>query len=243
LSNREIQNRAVKDGYDRTSDEIVGSKTSDFREGLNWVGMSMSGEYCALGWDAYVAPLSTTVASRDFSQVIDLPDGSAGHGDFAITADGRDVYVYQKVRTTDHIAMADLETGEETALLPIPFDVNVDLGMHISGNAARTPGWVLVSTYGSMNAPPDGAHSWMDTQLLMLELTANPRIWRIAHTHSYTSLDYSDEKNYFAEAFATINTSGTRIYFGSNWADLSQLDYTDTYQVVLPDDWTTAMPD
>lgn len=228
--------------YDRTADAVVGQKSSDFREGLDWVGMSMSGQWCALGWDAYVAPLTTTIVSRDFSQVTELPDGSTGHGDFALTAEGRDVYVYQNTRT-DYLAMADLETGAETPLVPIPFDVNPDIGLHVSGNADQTPGWVLISTYGSQNPPPDSSHSWLDTQLLMVELKANPRIWRIAHTHSYTSLDYLDEKNYFAEAFATINSTGTRIYFGSNWGDLSVLDYTDTYLVTLPEDWIQTLPD
>ena len=227
--------------YDRANDQVVGQKTTDFREGVDWVGMSMSGEYCALGWEGYVAPLTTTLVSRDFNTVIDLPDGSAGHGDFALTADGRDVYVYQNVRT-DYIAMADAATGVETPLVAIPFEVNPDIGMHISGNAAQTPGWVLVSTYGSLEPPPGSDSSWMDAQLFLLELTANRRIWRLVHTHSYISRTYTDEKNYFAEAFAALNTAGTRVYFGSNWGDLSVTDYTDGYVVLLPAGWIDAMP-
>ncbi|TWT44121.1 hypothetical protein RAS1_05280 [Phycisphaerae bacterium RAS1] len=227
--------------YDRTADALTGQKTADFREGLDWVGMSMTGQYCALGWDAYVAPLTTTLVSRDFTAEVDLPDGSAGHGDFALSADGRDVYVYQNVRT-DYIAMTDPATGDETPLLRIPFDVNPDIGMHISGNAAKTPGWVLVSTYGSLNPPEGSRHSWMDAQLFMLELRADPRIWRLAHTHSYTSRGFTDEKNYFAESFAALNTAGTRVYFGSNWGDLARTDYTDAYVLQLPPDWRAAMP-
>lgn len=230
--------------YDKTSDLIVGRKTSGFRDEVNWVGMSMSGNFCALGWAGYVRPQTTTVVSRDFSRVIDLPDGSAGHGDFALAADGRDVYVYQNVRT-DFIAMADLNTGIETPLVAIPFDVNLDIGLHVSGNASQTPGWALVSTYGAKKPPRGSHHSWMDTQLFLVELKANPRIWRIAHTHSYTSRRPTGRKNYFAEAFAAINSKGTRIYFGSNWGHLppfASRDYTDAYQVILPADWTTKMP-
>lgn len=182
----------------------------------------------------------TQVFSRDFKQVVTLPDGSAGHGDAALTADGRDVYVYQNVRT-DYISFADMNTGTETQLIHVPFEVNTDIGMHVSGNCALTPGWVLVSTYGSWNVPPGEAHSWMDCQLLMLELKTNPRIWRIAHTQSYTSRDYSGEKNYFAEAFAAINTAGTEAYWGSNWRNYSA-DYTDTYQIIMPEGWLTDMP-
>jgi hypothetical protein len=76
----------------------------------------------------------------------------------------------------------------------------------------------------------------MDTQIFLLQLQRNPIVWRIAHTHSYTSDEATGEKNYFAEAFAAINQAGTRVYFGSNWNDLIS-DYTDTYQVILPSGW------
>jgi hypothetical protein len=221
--------------YDRTLNQIVGKKSGGFRENINWVGMSPSGNYCALGWEGEVAPLSTTIFSRDFSRAVDLPDGSAGHGDFAFTADGREVYVYQNVRT-DHIAMADLATGAETPLLPIPFNVNPDIGLHVSGNCDMTPGWVLISTYGSKNPPPGKNHSWMDNQLFMLQLRQNPQVWRIAHTQSYISLHSSEEKNYFAEAFAAINRKGSRIYFGSNWGRFEP-EYSEAYQISLPDNW------
>lgn len=222
--------------YDKTSDSIVGKKIG-FPGDLDYVSMDMSGNHCITGCDAL--PYAQ-VFSRDFNSVINLPNGTSGHGDLALTSDGRDVFVYQNV-STDWIAMADLNTGTETPLVEIPFNVNTDIGLHFSGNCSETPGWVLVSTYGSKNPPPGESHSWMDTQLFMVELKANSRIWRIAHTHSYTSLDYTGEKNYFAEAFATINTRGTKIYFGSNWRNFT-LDYTDTYQVILPEGWLSTMP-
>ena len=227
--------------YDKALDQVVGKKSSGFREKLNWVGMSPSGAYCALGWEGEVAPLSTTIFSRDFSRAVDLPDGSAGHGDFALTADGREVYVYQNVRT-DHIAMADLATGVETPLLSIPFNVNPDIGLHVSGNCDLTPGWVLISTYGSKNPPPGKSHSWMDNQLFMLQLRQNPKVWRIAHTQAYISLHPSEEKNYFAEAFAAINRKGSRIYFGSNWGRFEP-EYSEAYQVSLPENWPQAIQD
>jgi hypothetical protein len=81
----------------------------------------------------------------------------------------------------------------------------------------------------------------MDNQLFMLQLQQSPTVWRIAHTHAYTSHYYTGEKNYFAEAFAAINKAGSRVYFGSNWGDLAP-DYTDTYQAVLPSSWHTLAP-
>jgi hypothetical protein len=81
----------------------------------------------------------------------------------------------------------------------------------------------------------------MDTQLFMLQLQQNPTVWRIAHTHAYTAYEYTGEKNYFAEAFATINKAGSTVYFGSNWGDFTT-DYTDTYQVTLPSEWNVIAP-
>jgi len=214
----------------------VGQKAV-FPDELDWISMDMSGDHCIVGYDTH----SAQVFSRDFSSPIDLPSGANGHMDLALTSDGRDVVVYQNTYT-DWIAMADLCTGTETSLLEIPFGVNSDIGLHFSGNCAETPGWVLVSTYGAANPPPGESHSWMDTQLFMLELEQDPIVWRIAHTHAYTSEDYIGEKNYFAEAFATINKAGSRIYFGSNWKDFT-FEYTDTYQVVLPPEWVAVIPE
>ena len=222
--------------FDKTSNSIVGQKSA-FPDSLDWVSMDMSGKHCIIGYDTHVFE----VFSRDLSSAIDLPTGANGHSDLALTSDGRGVLVYQNT-ATDWIAMADLDTGVETQLVFIPSNVTVDIGLHFSGNCAKTPGWVLVSTYGAKNPPPDESHSWMDTQLFMVQLHANPTIWRIAHTHAYTSLDYTGEKNYFAEAFASINTRGTKIYFGSNWGTFTT-DYTDTYQVTLPQAWLTTIPE
>ena len=222
--------------FDKTSDSIVGQK-SVFPDSLNWVSMDMSGKQCIIGYDTHVAQ----VFSRDLSAGLDLPRGANGHMDLALTSEGKDVMVYQNT-ATDWISMADLNTGVETNLAFIPFNVTEDMGLHFSGNCADTPGWVLVSTYGSKNPPPNENHSWMDTQLFMVELKANPSIWRIAHTHSYTSLNFTEEKNYFAEAFASINTRGSRIYFGSNWGNFNS-DHTDTYQVTLPQQWFATVPE
>jgi hypothetical protein len=222
--------------YDKHTNSIVGHKEV-FPDEVEDVSMDMSGSHCMFGFDFHIFQ----VCSRDFSSIKDLPFGANGHNDFALTADGRDVLVYQNT-ATDWIAMADLDTGVETQLVYIPFNVTIDIGLHFSGNCANTPGWVLVSTYGSENSPPDENHSWMDTQLFLLELKANPSVWRIAHTHSYTSQDFTGEKNYFAEAFASINTRGSKIYFGSNWGNYAT-DYTDTYQVTLPQLWLTTIPE
>jgi hypothetical protein len=222
--------------YDKDTDRVIGRRES-FPDSINFVSMDMSGRHCIIGYDS----IPYQILPRDLAgDGVSLPEGAAGHGDAARTADGRDVLVYQNV-ATDAIAMADLDTGQETPLVAIPFEVNTDIGLHVSGNSAAAPGWVLVSTYGSKESPPGEERSWMDEQLFMLELKENSRVWRLADTHSYTSLDYTGDKVYFAEAFAAINTSGTRVYFASNWGDMSE-EYTDVFVVDLPDDWAAAVP-
>jgi len=214
--------------YDKAGDTILGQKTS-FPDEINGVSMDMSGSHCVINYDSHIAQ----VFSLDFETSIDLPTGANGHMDLALTSDGRDVAVYQNT-ATDWIAMADLDTGVETPLVRIPFDVNLDIGLHVSGNSADRPGWVLVSTYGSMMTPIGSRHSWMDNLLFMVELKPNPTVIEVARTCSYTSIVYRERKNYFAEAFAAINAKGTKVYFGSNWGRTFKRDYTDTYVVILP---------
>ncbi len=220
--------------YDRARDRIVGRKT-EMESPVNYVSMDMSGRHCVVGYDNADA----RVFSRDFGKEVKLPGEAVGHSDLARTTSGRDVLVYQNA-ATDWITMADLGTGRETRLLHIPFVTNTDIGLHLSGNT-RAKGWVLVSTYGSKKPPPGRRRSWMDRQLFMLELRPYPRVWRIAYTNCAQSPALSGEANYFAEAFAAINTRGTRIYWGSNWGRRN-LRRIETYAAVLPARWWKRLP-
>jgi len=218
--------------YDLAADAVVGTLTA-FPDAVNFTTMDASGSHAVIGYDT--RPYQAF--SRDFSQVVDFIAGAAGHGDVALTAAGRDVMVYQNV-ANDAIAMTDLETGFETRLVDIPFAVNTDIGLHVSGNCSAVPGWVLVSTYGAERPPAGQEHSWMDTLLFLLELRENPRIIKLARTHAYTArYPGAVEKNYFAEAFAGISADGRRIVFGSNWGRYLPRGYTDAYEVRLAPGW------
>lgn len=221
--------------YDRKRDRIVARKAS-MESPVNYVSMDMSGRHCLIGYDNSDA----RAYSRLLNKHVVLPAGAVGHSDLARTASGRDVLVYQNA-ATDWITMTDLDSGRETRLLHIPFVTNTDIGLHLSANAARPKGWALVSTYGSREPPAGRRRSWMDRQLFMLELRSRPRVWRIAYTNTSQSLRLSDEANYFAEAFAAINTRATRIYWGSNWGrrDLRRID---AYAALLPPRWWKKLP-
>jgi hypothetical protein len=223
--------------YDRALDAIIGRKPVT-RE-IDALSADMTGRHCVIGWDSGPA----TAHPRDLSRTVILPEGVTGHQDPALTKDGRDVLVYQNT-ATDWIAMADLETGHETNLVPIPFTTNTDIGLHFSGNCTdKVPGWVLVSTYGALHPPAGRRQSWMDRQLFMVELKPNPRIWRIAEVHSITqSRAEQGEPSYFAEPFAAINRTGTRVYWGANWEG-EDLHKIETFVARLPGDWARRLPE
>lgn len=217
--------------YDRVRDSLYGTLT-ELPDEIDWVSADMSGKHCLVGY----ANQPAQAYPKELDRAVTLPAGAKGHADTAWTSDGRDVLVYQNTET-GWIAMADLETGAETPLLEIPFETNPDIGINISGNAGDMQGWALISTYGA-ETPPDGKeHSWMDTQLFILELKDSPRIWRVANTQSYVP---AGDSAYFAETFAAIDTSGKAIYFGSNWGDTAE-GYADVYRVDLPQSWRTAL--
>jgi hypothetical protein len=217
--------------YDRQEDKIVGRVTNPIPE-FEYVSMDMSGKHCLI----YDESRSTLVSyHRDFTHPVPLP-GGVGHDGLAYDAAGRDVLVYQNNKT-DWIAMADLETGEETNLVKIPFEDNLDIGLHFSGNCDSKPGWVLVSTYGEQLT----AKSWMDRSLFMVQLQANPTVWRVAQT--FTVRDPKLEKDYFGEAFAAINRRGTRVWWGSNWnATGAENHRYEVYVAELPANWDASIP-
>lgn len=212
--------------YDRETDRVVG-RLSPAEGDWDWVSMDLSGTHCLLGPGDNSAGLAYR---RDFTHPVALPHG-LGHADVALDAAGRDVLVYQNA-ATDWIAMVDLETGVETNLVPIPFADNTDIGLHFSGNCTMRPGWVLVSTYGGQVT----ARSWMDQCLFVLQLRSHPLIWRLAQT--FCLQDPGGEADYFAEAFAAVNSRGTRVWWGANWnARGAASRRYETYCALLPADW------
>jgi hypothetical protein len=179
----------------------------------------------------------TTRYKRDFAEPLKLcPYHRMNHGDIAIDAEGNEVFIHQC--PDDWITMYDFKTGKTTRLISMIHDSNwkdytwktpegkrLIKSFHISGNCYATPGWVLISTTGEGGRV---ARNWQAKSLYMLELKGNPRIWRIAHTHCIS-------RNYRESVFATINTRGTRIYFGSNWDNPG--DGIETYIAELPVNW------
>lgn len=91
-----------------------------------------------------------------------------------------------------------------------------------------------MSTYGS----PNGAASWDDETIYMLELKANPRHVMVAHHQSW--LRYSDpvEFYYWAEPHASVNADLTRIMWH---ADFNTEPNIWSFMAGLPSDWPSRI--
>ncbi len=216
--------------FDAEKQEVIGryleTPNSEIVESWN-ISMSMTGEYIV------VESTPAQVFNRDWSNGRTLP-GVHGHGDLALSKDGRDVLVTQD-NSTDYVTMVYLDTLEEVNVMFIPFQSPEEggvsyQGFHFSGNSIKTPGWVLVSTYGFS----DTASYWSDGTLFLLELKENGRHFRVAHTNAKTSK--VGDKDYWAEAFATIDRQGKYVFWGTNWG-ITGKDYADVYRVTLPENW------
>ena len=212
--------------YDLEKDKIISRLEPS--QNHRYVTISPNGDRVVV---SYYWPEQVSSYNLSFADPIKV--GTLAHSDYALTKDGRQVRVFMDP-SNDVIAMIDLKTGERNNLLKLPLTGSWDTepaGYHISGLNYDTPGWVLVSTYGS--DAKSGA-TWPHNLLFMLELKQNPRLWLLAHTHS-AQLDKG--KDYWAEAFATINKKGSRIYWGSNWDNPGKDTQIDCYRLDLPQDW------
>ncbi len=211
-----------KDFYGKNNGKIVGKWLNP--PSANWISMSPSGERVVVGFH--------TIKSykRDFTDEV-IVGSPAGHGDLSIDAKGNDVFVYFS-ESNDWLCMADVKTGQETKLInwsPLYGGSGChNYGGHISGlDNLNKPGWAIVSISGKFK----DAVCWIDQSIFMVELKKNPRVWRIAHHHSYYS-------GYAARPFATINRAGTKIFFNSNWDNVGgTINDLDVYQVELPETW------
>jgi len=108
-------------------------------------------------------------------------------------------------------------------------------GTHVSAQAWKRPGWVLMSSIGN-------DFKWFENgrkaPALFSEIyLANtdpddPVTCRLAQHRSFGKhAERGDYNAYFGEPHATISPSGTRMVFGSDWYDSGMVD---TYVIELP---------
>jgi len=221
--------------YDLENNQII--STMDIPDSLTvrYTTTSPNGDRAIVH---YWWPAQVTSYDLNFEDPIEI--GTLSHADYGFTTDGRQVRIFFDP-SSDSFAMIDINTGVRTTLLNAPLTGSWDTepaGYHFSALNYDTPGWALVSTYGTTENASD---NWVHNLLFMLELKENPRIWILAHTHS--PLETNANKDYWAEAFASTTKSGKKIFWGSNWDNPGSETLIDAYQVILPENWWSDLSD
>lgn len=141
-----------------------------------------------------------------------------GHGDLALTADGRDV----KVGRSDDDAAGPKLSGKEVVLelrdgKLVPLELSG--GDHTSGRAFRRPGWAFVSDRSARDA------AQKDSFIAAVALDGS-RVEYICHTRHEEPVDY------WGQAQGIPSPSGTRVLFASNWGTGPKLDDDDAHSFV-----------
>lgn len=190
--------------YDVLNDRVSQRVSVTERMAADWISVSQSGRYVVLmGGDR------SRVYDIQMNHLRDLPKGSFGHSDLCMTADGRDVMVYDGAdHQLDHnrnINMVDLASGDAMKLVRVGWGTTP----HVSCRNLNRPGWALISTQG-----PDAKYPNHDFEIFWVKLDRSGEVRRVAHHHS-------DRENggYFAEQHAVSNRDGTKVIFASNWGD------------------------
>jgi hypothetical protein len=225
--------------YDRVADQIVAKRAVvglPNIESTDSVCISPLANYFVAFLDPCPAgesgsdsrPCGLMVYDRQLKNGRGLHRG-VGHCDLALEAEGREILVFQD-SFNDTISKLDLATGAVTSLRTLDFGANLGLGLHISGRAARTPGWILISTHDGSKA----SHTWMDDGVFAMETKPNGCMVRLAHTHSL--VDPEQEHDYWAEPHATANRDLSRVLFTSNWGR-SGADQVEMYLIILQPGW------
>ncbi len=225
--------------YDKQLDQITG-RLSDAQAAFptpNFVDMSPSGERIVVGTCAGdPVPFNGPYAwKRDFSDPVRLSTNCT-HSGWAWGTDGAELYVNSDscgenndeiTFSCDYIMAVNVNDSQGWENR-IPILYQGDLGWGGSTHMGRfydpaVSGWFFISTYG-------GGADWSRGQLMMVEIkqaSEGPRLLRVSPTLNA----YQD---YWSEAFASLDFTGTRIYWGANWMGQAELE---VYQAELCPDW------
>lgn len=244
--------------YDKNNRTIVSRKTT-FEYDLdnvdpNWVSTCPLSGDPIIGWNS--RPETDPFGhqhrgairyDKNWKKVADtLADG---HCDTAVGRNNEELLIYQN-NATDFVDMVNLANGVRTPLfkIPFPFAQGSDLNLHFSGNIRSTSarkGWALVVG----DEPANRNNSWLSNQMVLVELKAKPRIWRLAYNHNLYTYDPNDPDNfsYPTECFATLTRDGKYVYFQSNWGNSAPFNgypgfFTEEYRLNLPADWEQHFP-
>ncbi len=170
---------------------------------LDWISVSPLGDYILINYKADPENSDSDFRSSIYEYDMSLNflrelANQGNHGDMAIDADGREVYVQFEYGSSRGIWSYRLDDGHRLRLLPDKYS-----GGHISGRAFGRPGWCYVGT----NATD---HS----EIFALKLDGSGTVNHFGHTH----------KSYSVAAYASPNHDGTKVLFKSDFSTGGEQD-------------------
>ncbi len=198
--------------YDIQKDSIVSQK--DFKniawrdqatneQILDWISVSPLGDYILINWrddpENKSSPFRSSVYEYDLKLNFIRKLANQGcHGDMALDADGREVYVQFEYGSSRGIWSYRLDDGRRLRLLPDKYN-----GGHISGRAFKRKGWCYVGT---------NAKNY--SEIFALKLDGSQTVEHFGHTH----------KSYNVSAYASPNHDGSKVLFKSDFATGGEQD-------------------
>ncbi len=201
------------------------------KKNLNWASFSPSGDYILVENNTYPDPAPQIIRyDPQLGSPMILLDGKSEHGDFAVNADGDEVYVMLDKSDIRYLRLADglaVSLGKKGRLAALGFG-------HISCRAVQRPGWCYFSTsehklLGAIRLgtpKPTG----FPTRLTRQPSGADGVIVEIWGYHRSSEKDYADY------AKASVSPSGRSILFTSNWnGEHLDDDYILEVDAVAPD--------
>jgi hypothetical protein len=233
--------------WDRTQNKVLGLYPIAANDrSLDWVGMSVAGNYVLIGGDpANTGTLTGLVmADRQLTRFHKIAYATA-HADVGLDMEGKEVIVMQNSRT-DYIDLIPIdwttspvvEASGYAASRCIPLirlfydDVSPygsHSGVHVSCNF---PGYAVVSTHIAPNVPEQ---NWLDRSLVLARLDrARPRVFYLAKLHNTTNL-------YWEETHASITNDGRKVVWADNWGRWAKVEGQEKMflnQLDMPPNWT-----
>jgi hypothetical protein len=189
----------------------------------NWIGMSHSGRFVVVSYNlAGMDANHGTVAFDRNLAFLRTVDASVSHGDLAVDVTGREVYVAGNDCTVNAPVPARCAIASALAAFPLDGARSYPViatstgynphGEHVSGRASGRPGWVVISDSGASGT---AAYPGLDQAFAVRVSPAGnpfaPNVQPFAMLHHQRGLSYA------SSAMATVDPTGTRIVWGSEW--------------------------
>lgn len=194
--------------FDINQGVVLGTITG--KPNLNWASYSRSGEFIVVENNTFPDPNAELIRyNADLSNPVPLLS-KPEHGDFALDSEGNDVYAVLNADNVSYIRLADR------------LKVTLNIGRskesmhgHISCRSSALPNRCYISTYsnGHIGSVYLQQELPVKDELFPLDMKAlkGPKVYMHWGYH------HSTGNKYKSEAKATVNRSGDKILFTSNW--------------------------